>query len=471
KSQYGTVRVQLGLNPETFQWRLSPGETFAAPEAVLVYGEQGMQSMSEAFHRLYRTRVCRGSWRDRERPIVFNSWEAMYFQVSEEKILRLARQAAELGMEVFVLDDGWFCGRNTDATSLGDWETDREKFPNGLAWLSEQIESMGMKTGIWFEPEMISEKSSLYRKRPEWVIRSRRYRPVPGRCQYVLDLSNPEVCDYLIRSVGKVLREGHISYVKWDMNRHLTDLGSAFLPGERQGELSHRYVLGLYHVLEELTRSFPDVLWEGCSSGGGRYDAGMLYYMPQTWASDNTDAVCRLRIQQGTSMLFPPVTMCSHVSAVPNHQVGRITPLETRFHVAMSGNLGYELDLNRLTAEEKQKIAEQTAFYKKIRRITQFGDYYRLTDFFTENRGGWEFISGDGEEVIVVYVQVLSEPAYEVPVLYLRGLDPEAEYRCGQDGAVFGGDELMYSGMTIPREKSDFSSRMYWFHKINREEN
>ena len=465
KSQYGTLRLQLGLNPETFQWSLCPQEKFVSPETVMVYSGRGIQKMSQTFHELYRKRVCRGYYRDKIRPVVFNSWEAVYFDVNEKKILQLAQQAADLGMEIFVLDDGWFQGRNSDKTSLGDWETDKKKFPGGLSCLSEKISKLGMRLGIWMEPEMISEESRLYQKHPEWVIRSRKYAPVPGRCQYVLDLSNPEVCSYLIEAVSRVLEESGAAYVKWDMNRHLTDLCSSYLPKERQGELSHRYVLGLYKILETLNRRFPEVLFEGCSSGGGRYDAGMLYYMPQTWASDNTDAICRLKIQQGTSMLFPPITMCNHVSGVPNHQVGRNTPLTTRFCVAMSGNLGYELNLGELPQEEKEEIARQIEVYKNIRKIVQFGKYYRLGNFFEEAHGGWEFVSEDGKEVIAVHIQVLAQPAYEIPIFYLRGLEETAWYQEKESGAIYGGDELMYAGITIPRDKSDFSSKVYYFQK------
>lgn len=456
--QYGTVRVQLGINPYQFGWQLAPGTSFCTPEAVLVYSVNGLAGMSNIFHRLYRTRVCRGWYRDRERPVLLNSWEGMYFEINEEKMLTLAEEAAELGIELLVMDDGWFKGRNTDTTSLGDWTEDKKKFPGGLQSLAEKVKQKGIDFGIWFEPEMISRESDLYREHPDWVIRSPLYEPILSRHQLVLDLSNPAVCEYLIDAVSKVLVPGNISYVKWDMNRHLTDLGSAYLDRKNQNELSHRYVLGLYQVMETLTERFPQVLFESCSSGGGRFDAGMLYYMPQTWTSDNTDAVCRLKIQYGTSFLFPTVTMGAHVSACPNHQVGRTTSLATRFAVAAAGNLGYELDLKKLSKEEKKEVREQIAEYKRRRRTVQFGTYYRLTDSFQDNQSAWNIVSEDGMDVIFTHVQILARSAYRVPVIRLKGLDPDAVYIDCETGQEYGGDELMYAGIRIPRIRQDFSS-------------
>ena len=456
--QYGTIRVQLGINPYQFGWQLSPGTSFCTPEAVLVYSANGLAGMSNTFHKLYRTRVCRGWYRDRERPVLLNSWEGMYFEINEKKVLTLAEEAAELGIELLVMDDGWFKGRNTDTTSLGDWTEDKKKFPDGLQSLAEKVKQKGIDFGIWFEPEMISKESDLYREHPDWVIRSPLYEPILSRHQLVLDLSNPAVCEYLIDAVSKVLVPGNISYVKWDMNRHLTDLGSAYLDRKNQNELSHRYVLGLYQVMETLTERFPQVLFESCSSGGGRFDAGMLYYMPQTWTSDNTDAVCRLKIQHGTSFLFPTVTMGAHVSACPNHQVGRTTPLATRFAVAAAGNLGYELDLKKLSKEEKEEVREQIAEYKRRRRTVQFGTYYRLADSFQENQSAWNIVSEDGMEVIFTHVQILARSAYRVPVIRLKGLDPDAVYTDCETGQEYGGDELMYAGIRIPRIRQDFSS-------------
>lgn len=464
--QYGTTRVQLGINPFQFCWNLKPGEQFDTPETVLVYSTEGLGGMSAIFHRLYRKRVCRGKFREKERPVLLNSWEGMYFAISEEKMLELADTAVEAGIELLVMDDGWFRGRNSDTTSLGDWIEDQEKFPEGLQKLAEKVREKGVEFGIWFEPEMVSPESELYKKHPDWVIRSKRYRPIRSRNQLVLDLANPEVREYLIEALSKILKNGNITYVKWDMNRHLTDLGSAFLNRENQGELSHRYVLGLYSILEYLTEMFPDVLFESCSSGGGRFDAGMLYYMPQTWTSDNTDAVCRLKIQHGTSMLFPTVSMGAHVSAVPNHQVGRTTSLETRYIVAAAGNLGYELDLQKLSQDEMELIKKQIAQYKRIRRTVQFGVYYRLADPFSENQSAWNFVSEDGKQIVFSHVQILARSAYRIPTLRLRGLDPKAEYKNVETEEVFGGDELMYAGITIPRVRQDFSATMIIFEKM-----
>ncbi|MBS6398263.1 MAG: alpha-galactosidase [Clostridiales bacterium] len=468
--QYRTLRVQLGINPEGFGWKLAPGEAFTTPEAVMVCSTEGIGGMSRIYHEVFRKRLVRGVYRDQPRPVLLNSWEAMYFDISEEKLLSLAREAKELGIELLVMDDGWFKGRNTETTSLGDWTPDPVKFPSGLDGMIDRICDIGLRFGIWFEPEMISEESSLYREHPDWVIRSSCYRPVESRYQWVLDLSNPRVCEYLVDAVSGILKNRKITYVKWDMNRHLTDPGSLYLGRERQKELSHRYVLGLYQVLEELTGRFPEVLFESCSSGGGRFDAGMLYYMPQTWTSDNTDAVCRLGIQYGTSIQFPAVTMGAHVSASPNHQVGRETPLSTRFHVAMSGNLGYELDVTALSEEERKALAEQTACYRELRETIQFGSFYRIRNPFEGNDAAWSIVSEDGKTVVLMYFRVLSKPAYAVPVIRLCGLDQNGSYRSRNDGRVYGGDELMYAGVSIPREKKDFGSMLMIYDKLQETE-
>ena len=464
--QYQTVRIQMGMNPQTFGWHLQKGETFVSPETVMVYSDSGLSGMSQTFHSLYRKRLCRGIYRDRTRPILLNSWEAFYFDINEEACLSLAAQAAALGVELFVVDDGWFINRNTDQAALGDWREDPQKFPDGIALLAEKIRQMGMGFGIWFEPEMVSPDSDLYRMHPDWIIRSKQYSPILSRNQYVLDLSNPAVCDYIFQSVADILKKTKAVYVKWDMNRHITDLGSYYLSGKSQRELSHRYILGLYYVLEKLHREFPEVLFEGCSSGGGRFDGGMLYYMPQTWTSDNTDAVCRLKIQYGTSILFPPITMGAHVSAVPNHQVGRVTPLSVRFAAAMSGNLGYELNLSNLSELEKEEVKEQIQRYKKVREVIQFGSFYRLKNPQTGNEAAWNFVSEDRETIIYCHFKILADPrSISLPVR-LKGLDPNAVYRLEENGVCYGGDELMYSGVTGYPQKHDFSSCVYIFQKI-----
>lgn len=464
--QYNSVRVQMGMNPLTFGWSLKENESFVSPETVMVYSDEGMNKMSQTFHNMYRKRLCRGVYREKIRPILINSWEAFCFDVDEEKCLSLAKKAADLGIELFVLDDGWFKNRVCDKNALGDWVEDENKFPNGIEHLVKEINKMGMQVGIWFEPEMVSPNSDLYRKHSDWIIRSQNYEPILSRCQYVLDLSNPEVCDYVIESLSKVLGKTNVTYVKWDMNRHITDLGSYYLEKDRQRELSHRYMLGLYHILDELNKRFPNVLFEGCSSGGGRFDAGMLYYMPQTWTSDNTDAVCRMKIQYGTSLLFPPITMGAHVSAVPNHQVGRVTPLQTRFIVAMSGNLGYEMDLAQISDEEKEAIKEQIAFYKSIREVIQKGSFYRLKNQQNGNEAAWNFVSEDKKTVIYCYFKILAEPLRVNTPVRLKGLDENGIYKSKTNGICYGGDELMYAGIVSKPILEDFTSCVYVLEKV-----
>ncbi|OUO39065.1 alpha-galactosidase [Megamonas hypermegale] len=464
--QYNSVRVQMGMNPLTFGWSLKENESFVSPETVMVYSDEGMNKMSQTFHNMYRKRLCRGVYREKIRPILINSWEAFCFDVDEEKCLSLAKKAADLGIELFVLDDGWFKNRVCDKNALGDWVEDENKFPNGIEHLVKEINKMGMQVGIWFEPEMVSPNSDLYRKHSDWIIRSQNYEPILSRCQYVLDLSNPEVCDYVIESLSKVLSKTNVTYVKWDMNRHITDLGSYYLEKDRQRELSHRYMLGLYHILDELNKRFPNVLFEGCSSGGGRFDAGMLYYMPQTWTSDNTDAVCRMKIQYGTSLLFPPITMGAHVSAVPNHQVGRVTPLQTRFIVAMSGNLGYEMDLAQISDEEKEAIKEQIKFYKSIREVIQKGSFYRLKNPQNGNEAAWNFVSEDKKTVIYCYFKILAEPLRVNTPVRLKGLDENGIYKSKTSGICYGGDELMYAGIVSKPILEDFTSYVYVLEKV-----
>lgn len=464
--QYNSVRVQMGMNPLTFGWSLKENESFVSPETVMVYSDEGMNKMSQTFHNMYRKRLCRGVYREKIRPILINSWEAFCFDVDEEKCLSLAKKAADLGIELFILDDGWFKNRVCDKNALGDWIEDENKFPNGIEHLVKEINKMGMQVGIWFEPEMVSPNSDLYRKHSDWIIRSQNYEPILSRCQYVLDLSNPEVCDYVIESLSKVLGKTNVTYVKWDMNRHITDLGSYYLGKDRQRELSHRYMLGLYHILDELNKRFPNVLFEGCSSGGGRFDAGMLYYMPQTWTSDNTDAVCRMKIQYGTSLLFPPITMGAHVSAVPNHQVGRITPLQTRFIVAMSGNLGYEMDLAQISDEEKEAIKEQIKFYKSIREVIQKGSFYRLKNPQNGNEAAWNFVSEDKKTVIYCYFKILAEPLRVNTPVRLKGLDENGIYKSKTSGICYGGDELMYAGIVSKPILEDFTSCVYVLEKV-----
>lgn len=461
--QFRTTRVSIGINPFGFRWLLEPGETFQTPEAVMVYSDQGLGGMSRTYHKLYRTRLVRGAYRDQPRPVLINNWEATYFDFDADKIESIAQAAKELGIELFVLDDGWFGHRDDDTTSLGDWTVDRNKLPDGLADLAGRVNRLGLQFGLWFEPEMVSPDSELYRSHPDWCLHVPDRRRSQARGQLILDLSRPEVCDYIIRSVGEVLRSAPIAYVKWDMNRHMTEAGSAALPPERQAETPHRYMLGLYRVMDAITREFPHVLFESCSGGGGRFDPGILHYMPQTWTSDDTDAVERLKIQYGTSIVYPASAMGAHVSAVPNHQVHRTTPLKMRGDVAMSGNFGYELDLTRFTAEEKEQVIGQVAFYKEIRNLVQQGDMYRLLSPFEGNETAWMFVSGDRSSALAGYFRVLAEPNGANRRLRLQGLDPDRNYVLQETGAVYGGDRLMHAGIPVQDLHGDFQSKLFYF--------
>lgn len=422
--------------------------------------------MSRTFYHFYQECLIRSKFAREPRPILVNNWEATFFDFDEAKLLKLADKAQEAGIELFVLDDGWFGHRDADNSSLGDWFVDRRKLPHGLSELAKEIHKRGMKFGLWFEPEMISTDSGLFRKHPDYVLHTEGRPYTIGRGQLVLDLSRKDVCDYVIKSVSDVLKSTKIDYVKWDMNRHLTDAGSVVFSADQQGEIMHRYVLGLYRIMEEITEEFPDILFESCSSGGGRFDPGMLYYMPQTWCSDNTDAVCRMKIQYATSLMYPAVTMGAHVSVIPNQQTGRVTPLDTRGYVAMSGNLGYEIDLNQLSEEEFQEVKKQIQLYKSIRNIVQQGEFYRIHNPFEENIAAWNFVSKDKKEVLAFWFEILSQPAAPVHILKLKGIDENAFYENLEDGRIYGGDELMYCGISIPLKKQDFRSVFYHFRKV-----
>ncbi|MEK4251392.1 alpha-galactosidase [Paenibacillus sp. FSL W7-1287] len=460
---YLHARLFIGINPFDFSWKLEAGEVFQAPEVVLVHSYEGIGGMSRRYHDLYRNRLTRGQFRNKVRPILVNNWEATYFDFNEEKITSIAQAGKELGIELFVLDDGWFGKRNDDTTSLGDWFVDRNKLPNGLEALVDKVREQGMQFGLWFEPEMISPDSELYRQHPDWCLHVEGRRRTQARKQLILDLSREDVQQYIISTISDVLSSAPITYVKWDMNRNMTEIGSALLPADRQRETAHRYMLGLYHVMEKITTSFPHILFESCSGGGGRYDAGMLYYMPQTWTSDNSDAISRLKIQYGTSIVYPISSMGAHVSAVPNHQVNRMTSLLTRGYVALSGNFGYELDLSKFTEEEKELVRYQIELYKEIRHIVQFGDFYRLRSPFEGNDTAWMFVSKDKTEAFVVYVKVLQEPNAAIGRFRLQGLDPNKTYRVfdSPDAGVYSGDHLMYAGLTIPPFYGDFQSCAY----------
>jgi alpha-galactosidase len=464
--QFFTTRVCMGINDFDFSWLLEPEQSFQAPEVVMVYSADGLGEMSRTYHKLYRTRICRGQFRDKERPILANNWEATFFKFNAEKLKAIAKVAKEVGIELFVLDDGWFGKRDADNSSLGDWVVDRNKLPEGLDNLAKDITQTGMQFGLWIEPEMISPNSDLYRKHPDWCIHVPGRRRTEGRNQLILDLSRPEVCDEIIRVISDVLKSAPISYVKWDMNRNMTEIGSAALPPERQRETAHRYVLGVYRMMEEITSAFPHILFEGCSGGGGRFDPGILYYMPQIWTSDDTDAVERLKIQYGTTIVYPTSAMCCHVSDVPNGQIGRVTSMDMRGNVAMSGNFGYEFDLTTLNEEEKDVIRKQIQQYKGVRSIIQFGDFYRLLSPFEGNETAWMFVSEDKKKAFVAYFRVLVRPNAPFVWIKLQGLNPEYNYRLLGTDKVYGGDELMNAGIGLPYVIGDFYSKVWRFETI-----
>lgn len=463
---YENARAQIGINPFDFTWLLKSKEEFTAPEAVLVYSNEGLTGMSHIYNCLYGKRLCKGKYRDEVRPILINNWEATYFDFNETKIKEIAREATNLGMELFVLDDGWFGKRDDDNSSLGDWFVNEEKLKGGLNKLATEINEMGLQFGLWFEPEMVSPISELYKEHPDWCIHIPGRNRSEARRQLILDYSREDVCNYIIEKISEVLSSAPISYVKWDMNRNMSEIGSAKLPANRQREVAHRYILGLYKVLEEITTRFPDVLFESCSGGGGRFDPGMLYYMPQTWTSDNTDAIERLKIQFGTSMVYPNASIGCHVSAVPNHQVDRITPIETRGVVAMSGNFGYELDITKLPESEKEIIKEQVKLYKEIRETIQFGKCYRLSSPFENNDVAWMFISKDCEEIIVSFVRTLAKPNSKFISLKLVGLDESSKYEILGENIIVGGDELMNIGLNVPELKGDYQAKMWRLKKV-----
>ena len=453
--QYGQTRAMIGLNDAGFEWQLLPGETFVTPEAVLCYSADGLSGMSRSFHTLCHRHIARGRYRDAQRPMLLNNWEATYFDFDEAKLLSIARKAAEIGVELFVLDDGWFGHRDADDSSLGDWVEDKRKLPGGLERLSEAVHSMGLKFGLWFEPEMVSPDSDLYRAHPDWCLHSEGLERLTGRHQLILDMSRADVCEYVYHAVADVLARVNIDYVKWDMNRNFSPVGSALLPPERQPEVPHRYMLGLYNVLEKLTNAFPDVLFESCASGGGRFDLGMLCYMPQTWCSDNTDAHDRCLIQYATSLVFPPSTMGAHISAVPNHQTGRTTALATRSDVAMGGTYGFELDVTRLPDEEIAEMQQLLARVKGVRGTLLYGHFHRLQNPFEENGAAWMSVAEDGREAVVTCVRFRAMVNRTLASLPLRGLKPDVCYLVEETGERLYGDELMTLGLTLDFGKGD----------------
>ena len=466
--QFGSMRALMGIHPQDFCWKLESGEAFQAPEVICVYSAEGIGGMTRTFHDLYRKHLIRGEYKDKKRPILINNWEATYFNFDTDKLLDIAREASGLGIEMLVMDDGWFGCRNDDNTSLGDWQVNEEKLKGGLKYLVDEVNKLGLKFGIWLEPEMISPDSNLYRAHPDWAF------AIPGRTgslarnQYVLDLTRQEVRDYVYDMIAAVLRSANIEYVKWDMNRQLSDMGSCGLPADRQGELFHRQVLAVYELQDRMTKEFPYLLLENCSGGGARFDPGMLYYSPQIWCSDDTDAVERLSIQAGTAMIYPLSTMGAHVSDCPNHALGRTTPFETRGYVALAGTFGYELDVTKIPEEYRAMIPAQTAMYHKYNDLVREGDYYRIAHY-AENHyyDCYEVVAKDKSESLVTYIQVLNRPNSHSRRIRIPGLDLQAVYVIENiedwpeiAQTEYRGDALQFAGINIPPLWGDFKGRL-----------
>ena len=466
KDQLNQTRMMLGLQEEAFRYPLETGEMFQAPEVILSYSSEGMNRLSQNLHHCIRQHICRGKYKEEIRPILINSWEAAYFDFTGDTIYELAKAAKEVNIDMLVMDDGWFGKRDDDNSGLGDWFVNEKKLGGTLGNLIKKINDLGVKFGIWIEPEMVSEDSDLYRKHPDWALTVPGRNPVRSRNQLVLDFSRKEVVDEIYDQICKVLDQGNIEYVKWDMNRSLMDVYSSVT--RDQGRVLHDYVLGLYDFLERLVQRYPNLLIEGCSGGGGRFDAGMMYYTPQIWCSDNTDAIDRLRIQYGTSFGYPVSVVGSHVSAVPNHQTGRKTPLHTRGVVAMSGTFGYELNLMKLSEEEKQEIREQIAEYKSYASIIQNGLYYRLSNPTTEEICAWEFVHTDEKEQSKVLLNIVMQVIHgnmTVNYVKLQGLEETAVYREEKSGKRYTGAALMYGGMPLPIEPGEYQAYQYCFVK------
>lgn len=458
-TQADCTRMTMGIHDAQFQFELQPQESFTAPEVMLSFSSEGLGTLSRNYHKAIRYHICRGKYKTARRPILINNWEATYFNFNTEKLLDIAREAKKLGIEMLVMDDGWFGKREDDVSGLGDWFVNEKKLGGKLKDLVDGVNEIGLKFGIWFEPEMISEDSDLYRAHPDWALKIPGRAPTRGRQQLVLDFSREDVRTYIFDRMCEILESSDIEYVKWDANRHLTDVWSALLPAERQGEVFHRFILGLYDFLEKITQRFPNVLFEGCSGGGGRFDAGMMYYHPQIWCSDDTDAVERLEIQYGTSFAYPVSTMGAHVSVCPNHQTGRSMSMKTRGVVAMSGTFGYELDITKLSEEDKQTVKEQIEAFKKYYDLIQNGDYYRLTDDGRKSPFvAWEFVSADKKEALLNVVVLRTKANPILHTVYARGLEADMMYQVEGSQEKFSGAALMNGGYPIPVMGDDYQA-------------
>lgn len=466
RSQFDSLRLYMGICPKNFCWKLDSGKDFQAPEVIMTYSPCGLGKMTRSFHDLYRQHLIRSPYKDKERPVLINNWEATYFDFDSDKLIAIAKEAKKSGIEMLVMDDGWFGERNDDNSSLGDWYVNEGKIKGGLKKLVDEVNSIGLKFGIWMEPEMISPVSKLYEAHPEWAIRIPDREPCRSRNQYVLDITREEVFEYVYGRIKDILSSANIEYLKWDMNRQLCDLGSACLDKDRQGELSHRYVLAVYALQERLVKDFPNLLLENCSGGGGRFDAGMLYYSPQIWCSDDTDAIERLKIQEGTSLIYPLSTMGAHVSDCPNHIVGRTTPFKTRGDVALLGTFGYELDVTRIPEADRAAIPGQIESYHKYNELVRSGDYYRLASY----RSNHEYdaamvVDKSREKALITYVQVNGAPNGKRRILKPRGLDHNLTYEIWQDGEFTGkasGKTLENAGIAVPVLNGDYKSLLIY---------
>ena len=467
-TELGFTRVSGGINEQDFCWCLGGGESFETPEMVLVYSESGFNKLSQSFHNLYREYLINPNFVYKKRPVLLNNWESTYFDFDEKKLCDLIEKAKGTGIDTFVLDDGWFGQRNDDRSSLGDWVVNENKLKGGLTAVIEKCKECGMKFGLWFEPEMVSENSDLFRAHPDWHIAAPNIKACKSRHQWMLDLANPEVVDYLKETIGKILKENEISYVKWDANRTMSEFYSPALPIEKQQETAHRYMLGVYELARYLTGSFPNVFFEGCAGGGGRFDPAMLYYFPQIWASDNSDAVSRAYIQYGTSMCYPLSAMSGHISICPNHQVGRVTPMQSRMDMASFCATGYELNLNALTEEDFAKISKHISFYNGIQDLILQGDLYRLLSPFDGNYFSQMVVSKDKSRAVFIIMKMLAKGSDAYPFVKLKGLDKEKYYFIADMG-TFKGDVLMNAGLRFPKDMKDFETKCFIIESVEKE--
>lgn len=464
--QVGHTRVVMGIHPYHFAWTLEKGDTFETPEVIMSYSAEGFGKLSRIYHDAYRNNLIRSKYVEQPRPILVNNWEATYFDFDADKLYHIAEEARNIGLDMFVLDDGWFGKRDNDWCALGDWEVNEEKIKGGLPALAERIHGLGLKFGLWVEPEMISEDSDLYRAHPDWAFAIPGRVPNHSRNQLVLDMTREDVREYLLERLTTIVHDAKIDYVKWDMNRSVCDVYSHVAAQSRNGELYHRYVLGVYDLMERFLAACPNLLLEGCSGGGGRYDAGMMYYSPQIWCSDNTDAINRLSIQYGSSFFYPISTVGSHVSVCPNHQTGRVTPFRTRGDVALAGSFGYEMDLNKISEEEKEMVKEQVAAMHEYYELTHEGLYYRLTGLKKQDFMAWEFVAKDQSRALLTIVKTDAEGNMLPVHTKVCGLAEDKLYRCSLDGEIRSGRTWNRAGLTLHQVLGEYESIRVEFTEV-----